>query len=158
MKISAAELQIRRMTPADVDRVMEIALSLKDAPHWPAAAYLAALAPQGVLQRIALVATASQAGTVLGFAVASLLAPEAELETIAVASGSQRGGVGRRLFAAMAQELSAARVKDVSLEVRASNHRALAFYHSLKFVETGRRPRYYVDPVEDALLLGLRLN
>src|SRR5271157_2171751 len=35
---------------------------------------------------------------VVGFAVASLIAPEAELETIAVAAEGQRRSVGRRLF------------------------------------------------------------
>ena len=39
---SGAGVRIRRMELADVDQVMEIAESLPEAPHWPAAAYLAA--------------------------------------------------------------------------------------------------------------------
>ena len=66
--------------------------------------------------------------------------------------------MGRRLFSALAGELRLAGVRDVVLEVRASNGAALGFYGSLGFGETGRRTRYYADPIEDAVLMGLRLR
>jgi ribosomal-protein-alanine N-acetyltransferase len=108
-------------------------------------------------RRVSLVAEDPETG-VVGFAVACLVGPQAELETIAVAAESQRRGVARRLLTAMAVELKQAQIREVTLEVRASNHPALALYRSLGFVETGRRPRYYVDPVEDAVLLSLELE
>jgi len=100
----------------------------------------------------------SQSESVVGFLVASVLPPEAELESIAVVAEGQRHGVGQRLLAALVKELSAARVCNVILEVRASNRTALEFYHAEGFVENGRRRGYYADPVEDAVLLGLRLG
>lgn len=145
------------MTPADLDWVMEIERRLKDAPHWTLAVYLAALEPLGAPHRIALVAEDPEAG-VVGFAVVGVLPPQGELETIAVAAEDQRRGVARRLFTSMSEELRAAQVTEVMLEVRASNCPALAFYHAQGFVETGRRSRYYADSQEDALLLGLRLK
>jgi ribosomal protein S18 acetylase RimI-like enzyme len=145
------------MIRADLDRVIGIAQSLKDAPHWPLSAYLAAQVPEAAPPRIALVAEDPDTGAVVGFAVASLLSPQAELETIAVAAEDQRRGVARRIFAAMVQELRTAQVTEVLLEVRASNSPALAFYRAQGFVETGQRPRYYGDPIEDAVLLELRL-
>ena len=39
------------------------------------------------------------------------------------------------------------------LEVRAGNEPALRLYASLGLQETGRRARYYKDPVEDAVVL-----
>jgi ribosomal-protein-alanine N-acetyltransferase len=159
MKAGPVGLRIRRMTAADVDRVMEIARGLMDAPQWGASAYLNALNAEGVPRRIAVVAeAATDSGAVLGFAVGSVVAPEGELETIAVAAVGQRRGVGRLLFAELAEELSAAGLRDVHLEVRGSNAVALAFYRALGFQETGRRPRYYTEPVEDSLLLQLRLK
>jgi ribosomal-protein-alanine N-acetyltransferase len=145
------------MTPADLDRVMEIALSLKNAPQWPRSAYLAALEPETTPRRVALVAEDSVAGVVAGFAVASLLPPEAELEMIAVAPTAQRRGLARQIFFSLAEELRTAEVFGIMLEVRASNRPALELYRRLGFVETGRRPRYYHDPVEDAILMRLRL-
>ena len=148
---------IRPMTPADLDRVMEIAESLKEAPQWPRSAYLAALDPEAAPRRIALVVEEPAAGMVAGFAVASLLPPEAELEIIAVAPTAQRRGLARQLFFSLATELRTAEVIGVMLEVRATTQPALEFYRRLGFVETGHRPRYYHDPVEDAILMCLRL-
>ena len=145
------------MTPADLDRVMEIAESLKDAPQWPHSAYLAALESEAAPGRIALVVEGPAAGMVAGFAVASLLPPEAELEMIAVAPEAQRRGLARQLFFSLAAELRTAEVIGVMLEVRATNQPALELYRRLGFVETGHRPRYYHDPVEDAILMCLRL-
>jgi len=42
--------------------------------------------------------------------------------------------------------------------VRASNGAAIGFYRAQGFAETGRRPRYYADPEEDAILLRLGIG
>jgi ribosomal-protein-alanine N-acetyltransferase len=41
------------------------------------------------------------------------------------------------------------------LEVRASNDGAREMYRRFGFEETGRRPRYYRDNAEDAILMTL---
>jgi [ribosomal protein S18]-alanine N-acetyltransferase len=152
-------VEIRRMTAADLDRVLAIAQNLPQTTHWPQSAWLNAInsqfEPESTPRRIALVAANRQPGSILGFAVASLLPPQAELETIAVAPESQRLGLGQRLFQALAAELKAAGVDDVLLEVRASNQTAQAFYQALGFVKTRLRPGYYADPIEDAVLMRL---
>jgi len=158
MNTDAAWVRVRRMSLADLERVRAIAESLADAPHWPLAAYTAAVHPQGQPQRIALVAEAAKSGAVVGFAVASLVGQQTELETIAVAAEGQRQGVGAILFAALRVELRGAGAQEIILEVRASNHPALGLYRALGFAAAGRRPRYYADPVEDAVLMELRLG
>ncbi|MGA3009677.1 MAG: ribosomal protein S18-alanine N-acetyltransferase [Terracidiphilus sp.] len=156
MSSAFADVRIRRMTRADLNRVMEIAGSLKEAPQWPSSAFERALDPEAQPRRIALVAEGM--GAVVGFAVASLLPPDGELETIAVAFTAQRHGLARRLFADLAAELAATQITELNLEVRASNQPAWGLYRGLGFVETGRRVRYYHDPVEDAVLMRLRLE
>jgi ribosomal-protein-alanine N-acetyltransferase len=151
------EFVIRRMTASDLDRVLAIAESLPEASHWPKSAWLSAINPESTPRRIALVAAASQPGSIYGFTVASLLPPQAELETIAVAPESQRHGLGWLLVRALAAELKAAGADELLLEVRASNQPALAFYQALGFVKTGLRPGYYADPIEDAVLMRLPL-
>jgi ribosomal-protein-alanine acetyltransferase len=151
-------VRLRRMREADLEPVMALAASLKDAPHWRRDAYLLALDEGAIPRRIALVAEDAEAGTVMGFAVACLLSPQAELESIAVAEAEQRRGIGRKLFFAMVEELEAAGVCEVLLEVRASNQRARGFYRSLGWNEAGIRPRYYADPEEDAVLMSLKLE
>ena len=156
--MSTPEIRIRCMVQADLNRVIEIAQNLNEAPHWPLSAYQTALDENFVPRRVSLVAEDLETGVVVGFAVACLVAPQAELETIAVAAEGQCRGVARRLFAAIAGELRLAGIREVALEVRASNHPALALYRSLGFRVTGRRPRYYIDPVEDAVLLSFGLE
>jgi ribosomal-protein-alanine N-acetyltransferase len=145
------------MCETDLKEVMELAGSLKEAPRWPRAAYAAALDRDAVPERIALVAAAAEPGRVMGFAVARLLPPQAELETIGVAAEGQRQATGRRLMDEMVEKLKLAGVREAILEVRASNQKALGFYRSLGWSETGRRPRYYADPEEDAVLMSLEL-
>ena len=151
-------MKLRWMREADLDQVMAIAASLKDAPHWLRGAYLSALNRGAATRRIALVAASLEEGTVLGFAVASLILPQAELESIAVSAQEQRQGIGGKLISALRAELKAKGVREVLLEVRASNQRAQQFYRSLGWFESGRRARYYADPEEDAVLMNLGLD
>lgn len=155
MKADGAGVRVRRMGEADLEAVMAIAGSLRDAPHWGRAVYVAALDAGATPRRIALVA---EGDAVMGFVVASVVTPQAELETIAVAAGEQGRGIGRKLMFALVEELKGVGVGEVLLEVRASNERALRFYRSLGWDETGRRPRYYGNPEEDAVLMGLKLG
>jgi ribosomal-protein-alanine N-acetyltransferase len=145
------------MAAADLDRVIEIAESLKTAPRWPRSAYLTALDPQAEPLRIALVAEDPESHAVAGFAAASLLPPQAELETIAVAVETQRRGLARKLFFALAAEIRSAQISEIILEVRASNLPALSLYRRLNFEDIGLRPSYYHDPVEDAVMMRLSL-
>jgi [ribosomal protein S18]-alanine N-acetyltransferase len=158
MKASAGNIQIRRMAAEDLPRVTEIAATLPDAPHWTDAAYTTAMNSEATPRRIALVAAKAHEGRPLGFAVASLLPPQAEMETIAVVAESQRSGLGGGLLAALVDELGAAGVTELLLEVRASNQVALRFYRAHGFVETGRRLGYYSDPVEDAVLMQVQIE
>jgi ribosomal-protein-alanine N-acetyltransferase len=50
------------------------------------------------------------------------------------------------------------RATEVVLEVRAGSAGAIALYAGLGFTQASRRPRYYRDPDEDALILRLPLD
>ncbi len=155
-------VEIRSITRADIDRLMEIAEGLVDAPRWPRRVYEAVLEPSlpndpWPPSRAAFVAEDSGSGTVVGFVVVGLTPPEAELESIAVVDEYQRRGVARRLFEAAADELRRTRVSEVFLEVRESNQPAMTLYQTLGFTQSGRRKGYYADPVEDAILMRLAL-
>lgn len=154
MSIPAEDFTVRRMVAADVPRIIEVAASLKHAPQYPRSTWRGVIDPNAAPPRLALVAVDGRR-TVQGFAVATLLPPHAELETIAVAGPSQRRGIGLRLLQSLLDELAPAGIRELWLEVRVSNAPAIALYRSLGFRETGRRARYYADPVEDALLMSL---
>ncbi len=146
-----AGVAIRPMTAEDVERVLEIAASSPQAPHWQPAAYLTALDAEAAPRRIALVA--EREDELAGFAVASMVGEQAELESIAVAAKARRQGVARALLGVLAVELRRLGAEELLLEVRASNQPALELYAGCGFEAVAVRPGYYADPPEDAVLM-----
>jgi ribosomal protein S18 acetylase RimI-like enzyme len=49
-------------------------------------------------------------------------------------------------------------VNKLFLEVRESNEAGIAFYEKMGFAKTGRRPGYYREPEEAALLMEKKLT
>jgi ribosomal protein S18 acetylase RimI-like enzyme len=82
----------------------------------------------------------------------------AELESMAVAASARRAGIGGALCAAVLDWCREQGAASVTLEVRAGSTAALALYAALGFSQAGRRPRYYSDPEDDALILRLPLT
>lgn len=82
--------------------------------------------------------------------------------TIAVHEGFQGRGFGKRLLNELIRwSMSNPSVEKIELQVRSSNHRAIALYESLGFVEEGRKtkrlklgPSEYLDDVYMALWVG----
>ncbi len=144
-------ISIRAMGLPDIDAVVEIAAGLALAPHWGREVFLASLYPEDGPPRVALVAEV--AGVVTGFAVASVLAPQSELESIAVQSDAQGRGIGRELLIAIMNAAALPGIEEMVLEVRESNRTALEFYRRAGFLEVGRRRAYYMTPLEDALVM-----
>jgi [ribosomal protein S18]-alanine N-acetyltransferase len=152
MNRSRAPIEVRPMTSDDLDRVIGIAGRLKQAPSWPRTAYQAALAV-ALPRRLAFVAEHQGCGEIVGFLIALMTPPEAEIETLAVVPGLQRQGIGRLLLDRLQTEVRAHGVTAIHLEVRVSNRPALGLYRQTGFAEVARRVGYYADPVEDAVAM-----
>ena len=74
------------------------------------------------------------------------------IDDICVDENARGQGVGKALVERLILELS----EDnhcLLLEVRAGNEAAIALYRGLGFRQVGRRPKYYQNPPEDALIL-----
>ena len=59
---------------------------------------------------------------------------------------------------ALIAQLHSRGITALFLEVRVGNIPAQNLYRGLEFVEVGRRPKYYVNPTEDALILRKELT
>ena len=79
---------------------------------------------------------------VLGFALARLVADEAELLLLAVKTAGQRRGIGRILLEHFEDQALARGAARLHLEVREGNH-ALSLYEKAGFELVGRRRDYY---------------
>jgi ribosomal-protein-alanine N-acetyltransferase len=90
---------------------------------------------------------------VIGYAITMLLYDEAHLSNIAVHPDWRKMGVGSSLLSKMLDLLGQAGYSKVTLEVRESNLAAISMYEKLDFVAVGKRPRYYLDNSEDAVIM-----
>jgi len=95
---------------------------------------------------------------IAGFLVARQILDEIEILNMAVLPEFRRQRIGSKLFSAALENACKQGVAKAYLEVRASNSPAIAFYKRHGFTSLGRRARYYADPREDALVLGLQLG
>lgn len=95
---------------------------------------------------------------VWGFCSAQLAADEATLNAITVAPACRGRGYGLRLLAALETRLCAQGAAALYLEVRSRNAPALALYQKAGYTVTGRRPRFYRAPPDDALTMQKRLG
>jgi ribosomal protein S18 acetylase RimI-like enzyme len=82
----------------------------------------------------------------------------AELESVVVSASARRAGIGRALCRAVFDWFRSQGATEVVLEVRAASAAAIALYAGLGFIPAARRPRYYRDPDDDALLMRLQLE
>ena len=101
---------------------------------------------------------AEEDGKLIGYVGSQSVAPEADVMNLAVAPEWRNKGIGRALMTALIAQLHSRGITALFLEVRVGNTPAQNLYRSLGFVEAGRRPKYYVNPTEDALILRKELT
>jgi ribosomal-protein-alanine N-acetyltransferase len=92
-------------------------------------------------------------GVVVGYAGLMLTGEDAHVTTIAVDPTWQRHKIGTRLLAHMAREAIRRGSRNLTLEVRVSNHGAQALYRQFGFKPAGIRKNYYQETNEDALVM-----
>jgi ribosomal-protein-alanine N-acetyltransferase len=93
--------------------------------------------------------------TIVGYHCFWIVFEELRLMNLAVRESMRRRGVGGALVTeALRLGLEHAATRAV-LEVRASNDPARSLYTRLGFVQISRRPRYYTNPIEDAVLMEM---
>jgi [ribosomal protein S18]-alanine N-acetyltransferase len=163
---------IRPMQPEDLDEVLAIAEQSPEAPRWQPSGYTPYLAAESetnpALLRTGLVAVTNDhphqptQEKILAFAAATLLLVadsadqqnQCQLDSMAIRPVARRQGLASALLRAILTWSAAHNARHLTLEVRAGNTPAIALYQRFGLRPEGRRPRYYTDPEEDALLLG----
>ena len=131
---------VRPARSCDLGGIAEVQAASTEAAQWDVRDYL----PYDLIVAVC-------GDRMAGFAVARCLAEgEAELLNLAVHPAFRRRGIGRRLLA----ELSSRHPGDLWLEVRESNTAARNFYKNLGLREAGRRPGYYANSGEGAIVMN----
>jgi ribosomal-protein-alanine N-acetyltransferase len=146
-------IRIRPMTVADVERVHLID-QLSFSMPWPLRSYQYELTEnKASLTHVAEIALANETTIIVGMVVTWLIVDEAHIATIAVHPNYRSMGIGKKLLSATLEEAIQHGAKMATLEVREGNLAATQLYTDYGFLVTGRRPRYYHDTQEDAIIM-----
>jgi ribosomal-protein-alanine N-acetyltransferase len=98
---------------------------------------------------------AESEGRLAAMLVLWIIVDEAHIATIATPPEFRRRGIARLLLAHALRSAAREGARKSFLEVRSGNQAAQALYREFGFVEDGRRPRYYKDNGEDAILMSM---
>ena len=96
--------------------------------------------------------------TTVGYAGVQITADVGFVTNIAVNANYRGKGIGKALTNRLCYTATQNNCDSITLEVRRSNAVAIGLYKSLGFVEVGRRPKFYTEPTEDAVLMTKNLQ
>ncbi len=145
-------LIIRRAGLADVKAIGAIE-KLSFPTPWPRWSFLAELS-HSLSRTLVAGPSPPDPWKVWGYIVFWVVADEMHILNLAVHPRHRRRGIARRLLTEGLNQARSLGAAVAWLEVRPSNSPALNLYASLGFQEVGRRPLYYDDTQEDAILLA----
>ena len=149
------QITIRSMRKEDLDSVMSID-GLSFSMPWPESAYRHELNNNPAAELwVAEKKLPIGGDQVIGMIVVWLILDEAHIATLAVHPDFRRTGVGAQLLETALIGARNRGAREAMLEVRSSNYIAQALYKDYGFEVVHRRPRYYRDNNEDALLMNL---
>ena len=92
---------------------------------------------------------------IVGYIGIWTLLDECQINKIAVIPEKRKIGIGKAILNHVLEFTRDIGVKNWYLEVRESNKAAQALYRSAGFSSVGTRKNYYINPVEDAVLMSL---
>lgn len=144
-----ARVKIRPFELKDLDEVLLIE-ECSFRPPWSRGTFLSELEGENRYYVVA-----DNEGEIIGYAGIYYFFEEGHLTTLAVAPHWRRKGIGKLLLSHLIEKSRQIGLKELSLEVRESNRVAQEMYRKFGFKIVARRKRYYVQPIEDAIIMSL---
>jgi [ribosomal protein S18]-alanine N-acetyltransferase len=144
--VTATALKIRRLSYADLPQVVAIERRSFPTP-WSLAMFVLELSkPSGACL------AAVRDGELAGYLVCSRYDTVWHVMNISVDPDCRRQGIATALIEALLERIDDGAAQ-ITLEVRPTNDVAIRLYERFGFRAAGRRPRYYADNGEDALVM-----
>jgi [ribosomal protein S18]-alanine N-acetyltransferase len=141
---------IRKMTLEDVPGVIDLDQKSFSLP-WPERSFRFELTANPASRCW----VADFDGKIVGMVVVWLIIDEAHVATLATHPEFRRLGIGTKLLSHALRHMIEEGAHSSFLEVRESNSSAQDMYRKFGYEVSGRRPRYYKDNNEDAILMNL---
>lgn len=140
-------LEIRPLAYGDLPQVISIERRAFPTP-WSLSMFVLELSKPSTL---CLAAVERATDRLVGYLVLARYETVWHLMNVAVDPPRQHQGIGRALLEQMIQRVGPE--QQYTLEVRTSNAPAIHLYEAFGFRSAGRRPRYYRDTGEDAVIM-----
>ena len=143
---------LREMLVDDLDQVMEIEQDLFHVP-WTKEGFFTFLTRDDAMFLVV-----EEKEKILGYCGLLMVLDEGDITNVAVEEGFRGRGIGILLVNAVKEMAVRQGIRQIFLEVRESNEAARNLYRSCGFEPCGRRKDFYREPVEDAILMQIRLG
>lgn len=141
-------MKVREMKHSDIDTVVAIEKQNFREPWTPT------IFEDELSQSTRTYYVAELDGRVIGYMGMIWILDEGHITNIAVEPAFHGHGYGRELMKTVADIAFERGMKSLTLEVRASNERAIHVYEKMGFINEGVRPKYY-EGREDAYIMWL---
>lgn len=145
-------VSVRSATRDDIPAILALERQSSGVAHWTSEQYASRI-EDGLQNGSFLVAESDN--KICGFVCAHTVTGEWEIENIVVGEKFRRHGIATQLMRSLINRWEHALGTALLLEVRQSNTAARALYAEFGLQAVGRRPGYYREPVEDAILYAL---
>ena len=145
-------ISIREMKPEDLDDIMEIEYSSFSSP-WSRESFISELNNQ-----MALYICLECDKKVVAYVGLWKIYDEGHITNVAVLPSYRGLGLSKLLLSSLFEACKENGIERLTLEVRESNQIAINLYESLGFLSSGKRPKYYSNPIEDAIIMWKELN
>lgn len=149
------KIVIRRMTPEDIGRVLEVERACFSKP-WSAEVFSATLLLPYAHYYVAEITQQDGTSRIIGECGVRDIVGEGEITNVAVHPDWQGLGVAGKMLGTLLAESLDKGMTAFTLEVRAGNLPAIALYIKFGFHTEGIRTGFYDEPVEDALIMWCR--
>ncbi|MGE3536106.1 MAG: ribosomal protein S18-alanine N-acetyltransferase [Candidatus Tectimicrobiota bacterium] len=144
-------VQLSPMQVDDIEAVLAIEHDSFTMP-WTAAMFRSELLNERT-SRLLVARTERAGGAIVGYIAYRIVLDEMHVILLAVPPAWRQRGIATQMLQTAMEQARVAGCLRATLEVRVSNTPAQQLYYRLKFAPVGTRPKYYLRPTEDALIL-----
>ncbi|HPW99286.1 MAG TPA: ribosomal protein S18-alanine N-acetyltransferase [Sedimentibacter sp.] len=142
---------VRGMLQKDIDQVMNIEKICFSMP-WSKASL-----ENELINELAYYQVAEVSGEIAAYMGMWKIIDECHITNVAVLPEYRNKGIAGMLINKMIEICKSSEISYMTLEVRISNEPAINLYKKFGFYAVGKRPNYYVKPLEDALIMWMEL-
>lgn len=144
-------VNIRGMRYDDLDQITEIEKICFSLP-WSKNSF-----EQELKNELAYYQCAEENGKIMGYMGMWKIIDECHITNVAMLPEYRNKGIASLLISKMIEICKCSEIQNMTLEVRQSNLPAISLYEKFGFVSVGKRPRYYMKPIEDAIIMWKKI-